>query len=86
MEGATTDANHAGEPIRRGEVKKFLAVAVLVFLLALLGFDKTPEAQVGEALTAAMLAGNAIAIGGCAHAALKSPAPNPTMMPPETGG
>lgn len=59
-------------------------LAVLCILLALLGFSRTPEAQVGEAFFAAMIAGNAIAVGGCAHAALKSPAPNPTTAA-ETG-
>lgn len=59
-------------------------VTTLFILIALLGVSRTPEAQVGEAFTAAMLAGNAIAIGGCAHAALKSPAPNPTTAA-ETG-
>lgn len=44
-------------------------VLLLVLLLLLLGVQRTPEAQVGPALTAVSLAGNAIFIGGCVHAA-----------------
>lgn len=69
-------ANNAGEPPRRREMKKILAVLVLI--LALLGVSRTPEAQVGLALTAATLAGNAIAIGGCVHMAATA---KPDMAP-----
>lgn len=64
-------------------------LTALLIILALLGISRTPEAQVGEILTVISLASNAIVIGGCAHAALKSPTPNPAITPlpsAETGG
>lgn len=46
-----------------------LVAALLLGVFLLLGVQRTPEAQVGEALTAVSLAANAMFIGGCVHAA-----------------
>lgn len=85
--GANPTTPADGVARRRTEMKRLITASLLI--LALLGVSRTPEAQIGPALTAVTLVGNAIAIGGCAHAALKAPAPSPaiTPMPPaETGG
>lgn len=76
--GAT---DYTGGRNRGDEKMKKIFVGLLLLLFTLLGVSRTPEAQVGEALTAAMLAGNVITVGGCAHAALKSPAPSPMAAP-----
>lgn len=58
---------------------------LLLVLMTLLGVQRTPEAQVGEALTAVSLAVNALLIGGCVHAvATMRPDASPVAMPTET--
>lgn len=56
-------------------------VALLLFLLLLLGVQRTPEAQVGEAIT---LTAGIIAVGGCAYLALSGRGVQPQTEPPAT--
>jgi hypothetical protein len=62
-------------------------VVILLTIFALLGFSRTPEAQVEGimlGIVAPVVVG--VTVGGCAHTALKSPEPAAPMPPAETGG
>jgi hypothetical protein len=67
-------------------MRRFLVILLTIFVL--LGFSRTPEAQVGGivvGIVAPIVVG--VTVGGCAHTALKSPAEPLAPMPPaETGG
>lgn len=57
-----------------------LVAALLLGLFLLLGVQRTPEAQVGEAIT---LTAGIIAVGGCAHAVATARL-DAAMMSPQT--
>jgi len=59
-------------------MRRFWFVLMLVFLV--FGVQRSPEAQIGEAIT---LASGVFAVSGCVHAATpQRPDTAPTQLPP----